>query len=308
MNSGCRGRWPFLGATPVVLLLVLCLHLQGSDSRCIDVVLGQDLQPLPPGVQRCSLPSGLLQPDVSLPGQGRDAPDGGDSRIVGGSPATSGAYGGGEGGSTGGSGSPTSRPPSQGDRPFQTGKPNRPGQAGRPEGAVFGGRPGQYSGPRQPGPYGSGPSQYGPGPVREARPGSSVQYGGVSEQYGGVSYEGPASGIRYNYPQGHPRPEWKAPGIPYIPSPKEWGGGYIPIRKGNPNAPYEVPYGGGAGSYNSGQRYPSAYGGGGGGSMDSGPRGRYDGSYGPIPESLQPGGGQRGREGVDRGPPCDPNC
>nr|XP_020671218.1 cuticle collagen 2C-like isoform X2 [Pogona vitticeps] len=286
MNCDRCGRWAFLGVRSMVPLLLLCLHLQGSSSRCIDVVLGQDLQPLPPGVQRCSLPRGLLQPDVSPPGQGEDSVDGGDSRIVGGSPATSGGS------------SPTDRPTSQGDSAFQYGKPGRPGQHGKPEEAVYGGRPVQYGRPKDPGPYGSRP-QYGPGPVQYGRPGSSVPYG--ADQYGGGPYDGSNTGygIRVN----PPRVEWKNPGIPYIPSPQELGGGYIPLPKRspqyNPNGPYAVPYGGG------GRQYPSAYG---GESAESGPRGRYDGSYGPIPESLQPGGGQRGRYSKDQDPPCIPNC
>ncbi|XP_008103805.2 translation initiation factor IF-2 [Anolis carolinensis] len=273
MSAVCRERRPFLGVTPVALVLVLCLHLQGSASRCIDVTLEQELEPLPPGVERCSLPSGLLKPDVSRLGHERDATDGGDSRIVGGSPATSGGFGG--GGSSGGSTSPTPRPTSQGGRPFPSGKP----------GSIFGRNPNPFGRPREPGPYGNRPSPYGPGP----------------EPYASGPYGNLPPGLQYNNPRIRQRPEWKAPGIPYIPSAKEWGGGHIPIRKENPNAPYAVPYGGGAGSYS------SPYGDG-DGSMSSGMRGRYDGSYGPIPESLQPGGGQRGIDGVNRGPPCNPNC
>ncbi|XP_062979557.1 cuticle collagen 2-like [Elgaria multicarinata webbii] len=250
MNCGSRGRWPFLGMTPAVLLLVLCLHLQGSASRCIDIALGQDLQPLPPGVQRCSIPSGLLQPDVSSLGGGGGGGGGGvnvgDTRVVGGMPATSGGLAG---------GSSTGLPSSPGNSPFQYGKPGNP-------------------------------SQGGPGPV------GPVQYG--DESYGGTSF-----GIRKNGPRGFPRPEWKAPGIPYIPTARERGGGYIPISKETPRYfPNAVPLGGGAGSSS------STYS---GSSIASGPRGSDDGSYGPVPEGLQPGG-QRGGASGERGPLCDPNC
>ncbi|XP_061478086.1 collagen alpha-2(IV) chain-like [Rhineura floridana] len=280
------GRGPFCGMAPMAFLLVLCLHLQGSASRCIDQSFGQDLQPLPPGVKSDSLLSGLLQPDVSPPRPGTDGIDGGDSRIVGGSPATSGGLGGRPS---------TFRPSFQGDSPFQYGKPGRPEQFGSPEGPIFGGIPAQFGGPSE------------PGPVRVGRPVSPVQYeGGAAGQYGGISYDGSNSGYRigYNTRQGFPRPVWKNPGIPYIPTAQERGGPYYPLskepsRQFYPNAPYVVPYGGGTDAYSS-----TTYG---GGSTALGPQGRYDGSYGPIPEGLQPVG-QSGRDSAVQGPPCIPAC
>ncbi|XP_054833789.1 collagen alpha-1(III) chain-like [Eublepharis macularius] len=263
MSCGGQGRWPLLGMTSLVL--VLFLHLPGVASRCIDMALEQDLQPLPPGVQRCSLPRGLLQPDVSPPGQPTGSREAGDSRVVGGSPAVSGGPGG---------GSSAYPPNTQGGNPFPAGRPDKPWPFGTPGKPAFGGVSGQYGRP-------AGPGQYG-GSVNYGRPDRPGQYDG---QHG----EGP---------YGHPRVEMKPPGIPYIPTPREWGGGRIPAEKFNPgyaNNP-NAPYGGGAGG-----QYPPSYG---GGSGISGPRGRYDGSYGPVPYGIQPGE-QTGKDSSD---PCTPEC
>ncbi|CAI5767917.1 Hypothetical predicted protein [Podarcis lilfordi] len=253
MNCGSPGRWPFCGMTSAAILLVLCLHLQGSASRCIEGSSAEDLQPLPPGVQRNSLPSGLMQPDVSSMGRRDCIPDGGDTRIVGGSPAT---FGGQAGGSS------TTGPSSPGASPFQSGKPSRPGLLG----SIFGGTlpPPLWAPnvkPGMPG-YGAGVGSYGYGPG-------------------------------YNS-QGFPRPVWKRPGFPYIPTAEERGGGYIPIRNEPPRL---YPYGGG-GAVAGGSTYS-------GGSIAYGPRGTYDGSYGPVPASVQPGGQ---RDSGDKENPCTQNC
>ncbi|KAL8212984.1 UNVERIFIED_CONTAM: hypothetical protein K2H54_059940 [Gekko kuhli] len=249
-------------------MLVVYKQGGGVASRCIDMALGQDLQPLPPGVQRCSLPKGLLQPDVSPPQQKMDSKEGGESRVVGGSPATSGEYGGGSPAYP-----PSAYPPGN---PSPFGKPDQPWPFGTPGKPAFGGVSGQYGRP-------SGPGQYG-GPVNYGGPDGPTQYSG---RYGDGAYR--------------PRVEMKPPGIPYIPSPKEWGGGRIPVSKDNPNYG-SAPFGGGAGSYNPGDQYPPSYG---GPSGLAGPRGRYDGSYGPIPYGGQPGGGQTKTDTSD---PCTPEC
>ncbi|KAK9405881.1 2C: Cuticle collagen 2C, partial [Crotalus adamanteus] len=232
--------------------------------------LGEDLQPLPPGVERCSFPSGILKPDVSPPGLGGNSIEGGNSRIVGGRPSASGNY---EGGSF--------APHSQEDNPFQFGRPSRPWQSGRPMEPAFGGDPAQDGKPRPYDPWGAG-------------------------QHEGGTPERPPSGftIKENTPDGRPRPVWKEPGIPYIPSPKEWGGNYVPASKAppksRPNVPYGVSYGGAAGSHASGPLYD-------GESIASGPRGTYDGSYGPIPEALQPVG-QQEKDNQPPINPCVPKC
>ncbi|XP_060127197.1 cuticle collagen 2 [Zootoca vivipara] len=254
MNCGSPGRWPFCGMAPAAFLLVLCLQWQGSASRCIEGSSTEDLQPMPPGVQRNSLPSGLMQPDVSSMGRRDCIPDGGDTRIVGGSPAT---FGGQAGGSS------TAGPSSPGASPFQYGKPSRPGLSGKPLGSIFGG---------------TLPPALGAPNVKPGMSGGATQYG---------------YGPGYNS-RGFPRPVWKRPGLPYIPTAEERGGGYIPIRNEPPRL---YPYGAG-GAAAGGSAYS-------GGSVAYGPRGTYDGSYGPVPASVQPGGQ---RDSGDKGNPCTPNC
>uniref|UniRef100_A0ACB8EGG5 Uncharacterized protein n=1 Tax=Sphaerodactylus townsendi TaxID=933632 RepID=A0ACB8EGG5_9SAUR len=226
-------------------------------SRCIDMALGQDLQPLPPGVQRCSLPRGLLQPNV--PPQQTKSNEVGESRVVGGSPATSGGQGG---------GSFAYPPGAQGGNPPNFGRPDGPWPFGTPGRPAFGGVSGQYGRPSGPGQY-EGPANYG----RPDRPGP---------------YDG-----QYGDNMNRPRVEMVPPRIPYIPSPREWGGGRIPVPKDSPmyGSP---PYSGGAGG-----QYPPIYGG------DSAMRGRYDGSYGPIPYDLQPRGQESTKGSSD---PCTPEC
>ncbi|XP_058027721.1 basic salivary proline-rich protein 3-like [Ahaetulla prasina] len=257
------------GTMPLLFALILSFHLQGIASRCVDTVFGEDLQPLPPGVERCSFPSGILKPDISPPGMGGNSIEGGDSRIVGGRPSAPRPYGGG-----------SSAPHSQEDNPFQFGRPSRPWQPGNPMGPTFGDH-GQDGGPRPYEPW------------------------GATQHDGGTPEKSPSGFIiRHNTPNGHPRPAWKEPGIPYIPTPKEWGGTYVPASKAppkaRPNAPYGTPYGGGAGSHASGQLYD-------GESIASGPRGRDDGSYGPIPEALQPWE-EQGRGNQPPTNPCVPKC
>ncbi|XP_025031691.1 basic salivary proline-rich protein 1-like [Python bivittatus] len=263
-----------LGTVPLLFVLILSFHLQGTASRCIDTSFGQDLQPLPPGVERCSFPTGLLKPDVLPPGQGGNSIEGRDSRIVGGRPVTSGDYGGG-----------SSAAHSQEHNEIQSGRPSGPWHSGKPMGPIFGGGPAQNGNAKDPRPYG---------------------LGGDAGQHEGGTPGGSPSGfrIRYNTREGHPRPVWKDPGIPYIPTPQEWGGSYIPASKVSPQYRPSVPYGGDAGSYDSGQQYSPTYD---GKSIASGPRGRDDGSYGPIPEALQPGG-QQGRDSIPPKNPCIPNC
>ncbi|XP_026576557.1 basic salivary proline-rich protein 3-like [Pseudonaja textilis] len=257
------------GMMPLLLALILSFHLQGIASRCVDTVFGEDLQPLPPGVERCSFPNGILKPDVSPPGMGGNSIEGGDSRIVGGRPSAPGNYGGG-----------SSAPHSQEDNPSQFGRPSRPWWPGNPMGPNFG-NPAQGGRPRPYEPWGAA-------------------------QHEGGTPERPPSGftIRENTPNGHPRPVWKEPGIPYIPTAKEWGGTYVPASKAppkaRPNVPYGGPYGGGADSHSSDKLYD-------GESIASGPRGTDDGSYGPIPEALQPWR-EQGRDSQSPTNPCIPQC
>lgn len=185
---------------------------------------------------------------------------------MGGSPAISGGFGGGS------SAYPPGAYPPGNPSPF--GKPDKPWPFGTPGKPAFGGISGQYGRPSGPGQYG-GPENYG----RPYRPGP------YSGQHGDTIYR--------------PRVEMKPPGIPYIPSAKEWGGGHIPVSKNDYGSP---PFDGGAGSYNPSGPNPSSYG---GDSVLSGPRGRYDGSYGPVPYGMEPGGGGQTKDSDDA---CTPEC
>ncbi|KAG6922044.1 hypothetical protein G0U57_004081, partial [Chelydra serpentina] len=145
MVHGSCGQLP-LGVTPMILL-VLCLHLPGSASRCVPRLEKPALEALPAGVDPYMQPAGILQPQVCPQGQG-----------VGNEP---GAYGGTDSGSSGGPG-----PGSYGiDGPGAYGGTGTGSNGGTGTGSPGGPGPGSYGidGPGAYGGTGTG-SNGGPGP------------------------------------------------------------------------------------------------------------------------------------------------
>ncbi|XP_023968135.2 spidroin-2-like [Chrysemys picta bellii] len=208
----CGGGQPPLGVTPMILL-VLCLHLPGSASKCIPRQEEPVLEPLPVGMDPYRQPAGILQPQVRPQGQG-----------IGNEP---GAYGGTDSGSYGGPG-----PGSYGiDGPGAYGGTDSGSYGGPGPGSYGIDGPGAYTGTGA-GSYGGtgcasneaagtgsseqpGPGSYGingPGAYEGARPDISV--GGSPPQYG---MPGAGYGVGSVRPFGHIPPVYKNPSIPFVP-------------------------------------------------------------------------------------------
>ncbi|XP_038228136.1 collagen alpha-2(I) chain-like [Dermochelys coriacea] len=184
----CGGGPSPLGVTPMILL-VLCLHLPDSVSKCISRLEEPALEPLPAGMDPYMQPAGILQPQVHPQGQ-----------RVGNEP---GVYGGTDSESYGGPG-----PGSYGiDGPGAYGGAWTGSYGGTGCASYEAARTGSYEQPG-PGSYGiNGPETYEGAKL-------AISVGGSPSQYG---MPGAGYGVGSVRPPGHVRPVYKHPSIPFVP-------------------------------------------------------------------------------------------